>query len=181
VLSCRVNVAIYSRPALCTLSERRPAVRSLGVGGLSWSNRTPLNPFPLNSLRTLVVTTGGGISPSSLPACRAVAMAQAGLCFHIDANCFFRNPFILIFMQIGGGWGYSISISQRNMPGFPTQIVGIPIRRGKARRYTSLRPCLFLFRGIRFPGLHCPAYLSPLRRPQTHPGGFHHGYSQHSD
>ncbi len=44
----------------------------------------------------------------------AVALAQAGLCFHIDTNPFFRNSFLLIFMQIGGGGaGVSlISISQ---------------------------------------------------------------------
>jgi hypothetical protein len=27
------------------------------------------------------------------------------LCFHILTKPFFRNPFLLIFMQIGGGWG----------------------------------------------------------------------------
>jgi hypothetical protein len=99
--------SLFSRCAVCIPNVSTGRRRALLT---TFSSLTPFLPIRCAHL----FSQQGGYTPLTIstfpyalpsPACRAEALAKAGLCFHILTNCFFRNPFLLIFIQIGGGWG----------------------------------------------------------------------------
>jgi hypothetical protein len=64
-------------------------------------------------MRSLVLPADPFSLPTNRPngSCFALFAPRYPLCFHANTNCPFCNPFALITMQIAGGWGYLLEVT----------------------------------------------------------------------